>query len=61
MVKRISQGPHIRILDSIPNGDMGLITIENIGKFTIEIDHENLHYVSPNIVNEKDLLKKMIF
>jgi len=45
-------------LDSIPNGDMGLITIENIGKFTIEIDHENLHYVSPNIVNEKDLLKK---
>jgi restriction endonuclease S subunit len=58
LVKRISQGPHIRILDSIPNGDIGLITIENIGKFTIEIDHENLHYVSPNIVNEKDLLKK---
>ena len=58
LVKKIGQGPHIRILDSIPNGDIALITIENIGKFTIEIDHESLHYVPFDIVNEKDLLKK---
>ena len=56
--KNTGQGPSIRILDSIPGGDIGLITIENISNFSIKIDPDGLNYVPREIVKDSDLLKK---
>jgi restriction endonuclease S subunit len=56
--KKTGQGPSIRILDSVPDGDVGLITIENIESFSIEVDPTRLHYVPRGIVKDSNLLKK---
>lgn len=56
--KNTGQGPSIRIVDSIPRGDIGLITIENISNFSIKIDPDGLNYVPREIVKDSDLLKK---
>lgn len=58
LAEKIGQGPPIRISDSVESGDIGLITIENIGEYRIEINTNNLHYITKDIVDDDYLLKK---